>query len=264
MIMGFSADWLALREPSDLAARDPVLLRRAALLAGPRPVVLDLGCGTGATMRAMMPYLHQFSHWRLLDNDPALLRRATAGSEGHSDAIRADLNDVNNLPLDGVQLVTASALLDLVSEDWLKDLAARIETPFYATLSYDGVMSWTPGDPDDATITAAFNIHQTRDKGFGPALGPDAVATAAKIFADAGFTVLRARSPWKVTPEMHRLQRALVEGIAGAAAEAGAAGAQEWGLMRHETAPQTTCWIGHEDLLVTPRSAPRDATHASS
>ncbi|QBF30543.1 class I SAM-dependent methyltransferase [Thalassococcus sp. S3] len=262
--MGFSADWLALREPADLAARDPAMLRRAAEAAGPSPIVLDLGCGTGATMRAMSSHLDQMTRWRLVDNDPDLLRRAAAEPGVQADPVEADLSDISALPLDGVGLVTASALLDLVSEDWLKALAERIEAPFYAALSYDGVMSWDPEDPNDATITAAFNAHQTMDKGFGPALGPHAVSRAAEIFADAGFSVMRAPSPWQLAPEMHFLQRMLTDGISRAAEEAGAAEAEAWGRLRHEAAPETTCWIGHEDFLATPNAAPKDAMHAPS
>ena len=46
--MGFSADWLALREPADHAARDGDLLAAAAQVAG--AVIVDLGCGTGSTL----------------------------------------------------------------------------------------------------------------------------------------------------------------------------------------------------------------------
>ncbi len=51
------------------------------------------------------------------------------------------------LPLDGARLVTASALCDLVSRDWLEALADRLAArgpAFYAALSYDGAMAWTP------------------------------------------------------------------------------------------------------------------------
>src|SRR5262245_16328297 len=49
----FSADWLALREPADKAARSlPLSKRVAERLAGQDPVrVLDLGTGTGANLR---------------------------------------------------------------------------------------------------------------------------------------------------------------------------------------------------------------------
>ncbi|MEL7014205.1 MAG: methyltransferase domain-containing protein, partial [Pseudomonadota bacterium] len=102
--MGFSSDWLALREPADGAARDAALLARAAEAAGPAPVILDLGCGTGSTTRAMADQLPQSTQWRLLDGDAALLDRARhALGEGH-DFILQDLSDVEALPLQDVTL----------------------------------------------------------------------------------------------------------------------------------------------------------------
>ena len=51
---GFDADWLTLRAPADVAARNPQLLSRLAgwAEAKGRLSILDLGCGTGATQRS--------------------------------------------------------------------------------------------------------------------------------------------------------------------------------------------------------------------
>ncbi|MEY4985020.1 MAG: hypothetical protein RIR62_3286, partial [Pseudomonadota bacterium] len=95
--MGFSADWLALREPADHAARDARLLRAAAGVARHRAVVVDLGCGTGSTRRAFGDLLAGAT-WRMVDGDAALLARA--GGEGHC----LDLDRVAELPLKGAGL----------------------------------------------------------------------------------------------------------------------------------------------------------------
>ncbi|SIT07608.1 Methyltransferase domain-containing protein [Roseivivax lentus] len=261
--MGFSADWLALREPADHAARDAALLRRAARAAGPDPVILDLGCGTGSTVRAMAPHLPAGTFWRLVDNDPHLLRRAADCAGGQAETWAMDLGDLEALPLEGVTLVTASALLDLMPEAWLRDLAARVRVPVYAALSYDGDMEWSPADAEDAAVTEAFNRHQRGDKGLGPALGPDAVETAASAFAREGFDVQHASSPWQLGPASAALQAALVEGIAAAAAEAGAASAEAWGAMRVADAARSTCRIGHGDILAMPPGAERNGAHAT-
>jgi SAM-dependent methyltransferase len=260
--MGFSADWLALRDPADRAARDAVLARRAAAAAGPAPVIVDLGCGTGATWRVLSPLLPPGARWRFVDNDPALLKIAAAAAGGGAEAVEADLGDIAALPLEGATLVTASALLDLMPEAWIAGFAARLGVPFYAALSYDGRMDWTPDDPRDAAVTAAFNRHQRTDKGIGPALGPDAGPLSAAILRDAGFDVLTADSPWVLGPDMAALQRELTDGIAAAAAEAGAPEAAAWGLDRRDAAARTTCRIGHVDILALPRPAQTETRHA--
>lgn len=246
--MGFSADWLALREPADHAARDAGLLARAARIARRADVIVDLGCGTGSTRRAFGSAVPAAMQWRMVDGDAALL--ALAGGEGHC----LDLRDLAALPLAGAGLVTASALLDLVSEPWLAGLVARLAAeglPFYAALSYDGVMEWTPAHDADAAVRAAFNRHQGGDKGFGPALGPQAAVRAAAMLREAGFDVALAESPWRLGAVEDPLSRELIAGIGQAA--------REVGLDADEVAAWTAARmtgsggvIGHLDLLALP------------
>ena len=258
--MGFSSDWLALREGADHSARDPALrckaVAEARRIGGAAPVILDLGCGTGSTLRALAPHLPEAS-WRLVDNDPALLERAAASAH-HAVPYRRDLADLDALPLDGVHLVTASALLDLVTGAWLRDLAERLAArriAFYAALTYDGAMSWSPPADDDAAITAAFNRHQRSDKPLGRALGPDGTEAARAQFEARGYGVATAESPWRLGPADTALQGALFAGIAAAAGEAGAEGAPRWLDRRLSARAAATCRIGHLDLLAI---APQD------
>lgn len=250
--MGFSADWLALREPADHAARDAGLLRMAAVAAGTAPVIVDLGCGTGSTRRAFGGMV-EGATWHMVDGDAGLLARA--GAQGHC----LDLNDIAALPLPGATLVTASALLDLVSDLWLDRLVDRLvalKLPFYAALSYDGRMDWTPALPADAAVTAAFNRHQTGDKGFGPALGPRAADHAAARLRAAGYSVEEAVSPWRLGPADASLQQQLLGGIAQAAAEAGCPDAKDWLAARLGMIENGSCRIGHRDLLALPPGVP--------
>ena len=86
-------------------------------------------------------------------------------------------------------LVTASALLDLVSRAWLTDAvracAARGAAVLFA-LSYDGSVRWADEDPDDVLVREALNEHQRREKGLGHALGPDASEVAEALFRAEG------------------------------------------------------------------------------
>ena len=170
-------------------------------------------------------------------------------------SVQGDLGDIDSLPLAGIGLVTASALLDLMSRDWLEALAVRLQAaqiPFYGALNYDGQMHWSPEQPEDAAITAHFNMHQRGDKGTGPALGPDSGAQAKQIFAALGFTVSSADSPWRIGPDQGALHAQLLDGIGAAAGEAGHDSAVAWTAGRHALIATTQAVIGHMDVLVLP------------
>ena len=128
---GFSAEWLALREPYDLAARNPVVLAalQAAFRGQSAISVVDLACGAGATLRAIGERLPPRQNWRLVDNDLGLLAKAAALGRPPLIVVAArtlDLSRDLELALDGpLDLVTASALLDLVPDDWLELLAVE-------------------------------------------------------------------------------------------------------------------------------------------
>src|SRR5262245_36484629 len=75
---GFSADWLTLREPYDLAARSGLVLDAVKACFADRSSLslVDLACGTGSTLRALTKHLPPRQEWRLVDNDLGLLLRA--------------------------------------------------------------------------------------------------------------------------------------------------------------------------------------------
>lgn len=262
---GFSADWLGLREPADTPARDGGLLARlGAHFAGRDSVrVLDLGCGTGANLRATAPALPPGQSWHLIDHDPQLLQVARQQTAKQT-ALRvtfeaADLAaDLERLTAANYDLVTASALFDLVSEAWLERLVAALAaraTPLYTTLIYDGAMSWEPPHPGDAAIVAAFNAHQHGDKGFGPACGPDAARVLGGLLERAGYRVTVASSPWTLGADSAALATAATAGIAEAARETGLVARGDvdgWLAMR---AGIIGCRIGHVDLLALPGQA---------
>jgi len=189
---GFSAEWLTLREPYDLNARNPTVIDAVAAALEPLSSVriVDLASGTGSTIRALSPFLPARQSWKLIDNDLGLLARAAATPRAKQVAattIPLDLNRDLEAALDGpIDLVATSALLDLVSESWLDRLVVEIAARsmlFYAALSYDGRTKLSPPDPLDAAIAAAVNITsaQTRvlDRRSGR-LPPHSLSTASR------------------------------------------------------------------------------------
>ncbi len=274
---GFSPAWLALREPADLQARDAALERTlaAALARSLAPtrrgtVAVDLACGTGANLRRLGPRLPGPQRWRLLDADAGLLTvarercsnlRAADGSAIVVDFQSIDLSRAGlHAVCDGAQLVTASALLDLVSAEWLNNLVgATLATGACAlfALDYDGRRVCEPLAGVDRAAHAAFDAHQHRDKGFGPALGPAAASFAAAAFEAQGYRVQRARSDWVLEPGQAALQRELLHGWAAAAIEHEPDAREQhaaWLQQRlaHVAAGRSRLRVGHEDLLALP------------
>ena len=265
---GFSADWLALREPHDARARNADILAAVATFVKGRPSVrvVDLACGTGSTFRALTWRFPPHQNWRLVDNDVGLLARAAAVARAETVTIAAvprdlsrDLEAVLDGPLD---LVTTSALLDLVSAAWLDRLATEIaarKIPLYAALSYDGRIEITPADTSDAAIIAAVNAHQRTNKGFGPALGPAAAEFAISRFKSLGYSVVHGTSDWVIGPQDRDMQMEIFAGWASAARETGVslADTAAWLTRRRDsvTAGRSSIRVGHVDIFAAPIGA---------
>lgn len=248
--------WLALREGLDHSSRSRPLARSLVerLPAATTLRIVDLASGTGSNIRFLSRELPQPQEWLAVDRDAALLRNVPAGVA----TWRAELGPLDDLAIfSGRQLVTASALLDLVSDAWLATLAGQCRIARAAVLfalTYDGRSACDPVDPEDELVLRLFNQHQRQnDKGFGRAAGPDAVECAARRFADAGYEVRRERSDWNVPPDARELQRLLVEGWAQAASEIAperSAAIEQWLTRRleHVDNGRSRIVVGHEDL----------------
>jgi len=265
-VSGFSPEWLALREPYDVRARNPSVLDAVAMAFRAQAIVaiVDLACGTGATVRAIAPRLPQQQSWRLVDNDLGLLARVGALGEPPHRRVAARVVDLARdleLALEGsLDLITCSALLDLVSGEWLERLvveAAARRLPVYAALSYDGRAALDPSDPFDADMVAAVNRHQRRNKGFGPALGPTAAERAIGRFEGLSYSVVQGRSDWAFEPADGAIQNEILAGWAAAAGELDELPAERiaaWVTRRRElvAAGRAYMRVGHVDFFARP------------
>jgi hypothetical protein len=256
----FSAEWLALREPADHAARSAHLTQAVVDTLGPdsSPQILDLASGTGSNFRYLSSACPR-ARWLLVDRDAELLARVPKAPSVETRQVNLATLDDRSL-FAGRALVTASALLDLVSEAWLGQLAALCAlcgSAVLFALSYDGRIDCSPEDADDAAIVTLVNEHQRTDKGFGPALGPDATACADRCFRNCGYETRRESSDWILTPASHALQRPLIDGWAQAAGELAPAQSdviEAWRRRRqaYVDANQSHIVVGHEDLAAWP------------
>ncbi len=271
----YAPEWLQLREGADAAARaqellDPLRIRLADLPGRSGGVVVhDLGCGTGSMGRWLAPRLDGAQHWILHDRDPYLLHFAAVSSprsaaDGSGVTVETRRGDVARLTPDalaGASLVTASALLDVLTREEIEALAdacAGAGCPALLTLSVAGRVELTPADPLDAEIAEAFNAHQRR----AGLLGPDAVTVAREAFAERGATVRLHASPWRLGADEAALTEQWLRGWVGAAVEQrpelGDRAEQYLGArLAACAAGALRVTVHHTDLLALPR--PRGA-----
>jgi hypothetical protein len=262
---GFSAEWLALREPYDVRARSAAVMEAVVTALADRTSVgiVDLACGTGSNFRALSPRVEARQNWRLVDNDLSLLARVPSSSSPQVTVttVPVDLNRDLEAALDGpLDLITTSALLDLVSEEWLERFAveaAARRLPVYAVLTYDGRVEITPADAADDAVIGAVNVHQRTDKGFGRALGPAAAQAAAEGFERIGYAIVQGAADWIFGPHDREMQLETLSGWAAAAREVGnlpLADVIGWLTRRRElvAAGLSSLRVGHRDLFARP------------
>jgi glycosyltransferase involved in cell wall biosynthesis len=277
------SQWLELREPYDHAARSESLTRAVLdRLPRTRPIrIVDLGTGTGSNVRYLAPRLDAPQEWLLVDGDAGVLAALPSRMRGveqlrpnggstpvddtdttGGDGVRFETREQELGVLDpdvvaGRDLVTASALLDLVSAGWLERLAQRCRAAGAVALfalTYNGRSRCSPTEAADDHVRELLNRHQRRnDKGFGCAAGPDAVECAERAFRAVGYQVRREPSDWHLPEAARELQKELVRGWADAAIELApddAPAINDWLARRiaHIDAGRSRIVVCHEDL----------------
>ncbi|MGE4062128.1 MAG: hypothetical protein AB7E79_02065 [Rhodospirillaceae bacterium] len=277
---GFSPEWLALREPADLAARNRQVLTACGRAFENHETikVCDVGAGTGASVRALAELLPPRQFWTLVDSDEKnlsvsfeqLARWGTdvkaydgglAMRKGDRQIfVRTHICDLAQTPAcwpKGTHLVTASALFDLTSARWLDAFVALLSTQKVALLSmltFDGVITSEPEHPLDQVVAEAFCNHQHRDKGFGPAAGPRAPEVLEAALAAADYEIETGESPWALDRGASALLYATLAGIASAVQEIQTVppeDIEQW--LRSSVINTRLLTIGHRDLFARPK-----------
>ena len=280
---GFSADWLSLRQPADYQARSQDINTRLRdwlqqqsgdEVGQHLPTLVDLGTGLGSNAGYLAKVLDNPQKWLLIDQDTGLLAAATArlaplGLNVETRALQLLPHTFAGLLPANTRLVTASALIDLVSAQWLQALVKEVadeRAALLVVLSYAGRFELSPQHPEDDLLRTLVNQHQHGDKGLGAALGPSATAALTAELQKCGFEVHIAASDWKLgvdlgAGEEHaELARQLMHGWVNAAIQQDpdlSARLRGWldareGQLGTGELRITVC---HEDLLALPPRA---------
>jgi len=213
----FSGQWLELREPADHAARSEALTAALAswltteynTQAAGKPTgdplhLVDIGSGRGSNPGYLIPRLPVPQCWTVIEPDQQLLRLACQRVEAlDAPAVpmmrELTVQNLDEALPDDAALITASALIDLVSEDWLHAFAQAIvgrRAGVLVVLSYSGHFGLSPPHDSDALVQELVNQHQHGDKGSGEALGPDATVVLERLLREAGYSVMVDQSRW--------------------------------------------------------------------
>jgi hypothetical protein len=284
--------WLRLREPADSVARSATLTQAIAeSMPRDTPVsLLDLGTGTGSNVRYLAEHLPAAQRWLAVDRDATLLAelpqrmaswsaargyetmmergRCVVRSQNLDCQVETEQRDLGTLDDErlfaGRHLVTASALLDLVSESWLLALATHCRAAGALALfaiTYNGRFTCAPTEGEDDMVRELMNRHQRSAKGLGgPAAGPGAAMRASQFFAGVGYHIRHEPSDWTLGPAEHGVQRLLIDGWAQAATEISPERAtiiERWHARRlaHIDAGRSRIVVGHDDLAAWPPGA---------
>lgn len=262
-------EWLALREPADATSRSRELVEHLRPPATGRWLIHDLGGGTGAMGRWLAPLLPGPQHWVVHDRDADLLTVAASklpgrAADGAAATVTTRQSDITRLApgdLADATLITASALLDMLTADELAGLvtcSGAVGCPILLAMSVVGRVELTPEDPLDGRVAAAFNAHQRRQTERGALLGPDAFALAVQQFRRLGAEVLVGPSPWRLGASQAELASLWFTGWVRAACEQEADLAAETAAyarrrLRQLAAERLEITVDHADLLVLPQ-----------
>lgn len=281
----FPEAWLQAREAADHRARSVELTQRLEQWAGetfksngPGPVrIVDIGTGRGSNAAYLAPALSLPQSWVLVDQDEGLLaetsRRARQLDVPFETLQRRLMpEDFHGFLSHGTGVVTASALIDLVSEPWLAALVAEValkQAAILVVLSYTGRFELSPAHEDDSLLRELVNQHQHSDKGTGAALGPDAAAVLADKLIRAGYEVQVVDTPWQLNSKDSGLATMLMAGWVSAAIQ-GSPGSGDrlnaWFAARKQqlAASQLKITVSHQDVLGLPPSHSAEKTPKQS
>lgn len=266
-ILLVTPEWLLLREGADARARATGLATAAAERMPHGPLSIhDLGSGTGSMPRWLAPLLPGPQEWTLHDWNPALLAAAAPAldSEGRPIVVSVRVGDLALLDaeqLAGASLVTASALLDVLTRDELEGIVracVAAHAPALFSLSVTGRVRLDPVDPADGVFQEAFNAHQRRAADGRRLLGPDAADLAPTLFEAAGWRIAVSDTPWRLGPADAELIGEWLDGWVEAAVEQRPS-LQEWAeeYLPHRRAQlaagRLSVVVEHRDVLAWPR-----------
>ncbi|TWU46942.1 class I SAM-dependent methyltransferase [Rubripirellula reticaptiva] len=252
-------EWLAIRETMDGRFRSARLAQQFLEHASKSRLIVDLGCGTGSNRRYLCRDCVSGVPWRCIDNDDEVLETATHRSAGRP--IRFEhvelATDLLLIPIGGDVSITASAFLDITSEDWLsRFVKLAAQSPILIAMTASGAPVWDPADDLDVAIGLCLEEHQKSDHGFGPAAGAQAAPFLADKLISRECNVTLEKSDWRLGSQDAEVLAMLVDSVCRrASSKMHREQVEHWASMRQQQIRKGVLklTLPHLDLLSLPR-----------
>ncbi|WP_417544067.1 glycosyltransferase [Marinobacter sp.] len=267
----FAGEWLLAREAADHRARSVGLAQRLSQWIEDtanhqgQVRIVDVGTGRGSNAAYLASALSTPQEWVLVDQDENLLAEAARRVDQFNtpyEIVQRRLmpEDFEGFLPDDTLVVTASALIDLVSEAWLEAFAAEVistQAAILVVLSYTGAFALSPAHEHDSLLQELVNQHQHGDKGTGAALGPEAATVLADKLNSQGYEVKVVETPWHLSNKDATLISMLMEGWVTAAKQQSPGDADQmdaWFAARKQqlAAGELEITVCHQDVLGLP------------
>ncbi len=185
-------------------------------------------------------------HWVMYDRDDELLTLAAADPPDRAsdatpvtmEARRRDITRMELVELAGAALITASALLDVMTAAELERLVAicaGADCPVLIALTVTGRVEITPAEPFDQSVTDAFNAHERRTTSVGKLLRSRRGRRRGRQLHPAGPRSPGPPKPVAARPRSRRTRGRVVHRLAGRGMRAATRSAGPCSVVREAT-----------------------------
>ena len=280
----FSLSWIKSRESYDLVSRSKILTDLYKKNKEVFRNIVDLGGGTGSFLRWCHYKNIEYDKFLITDHDQKLLNRFFIMSKNYfsKENIKLYENNVSSYILErknkqktsiinlrkqeilktmesinNYNLISFSAISDLLSKDYIKKLLNKINRGkyIYFSICFDGRVKWNNSNKYDKYIISMFNKHQLQEKTLGMALGSNSIKIIREMSLKKDYKVTIADSSWVLPSDARDFQMSYLNTIYKPLKKSELVDSdilKEWFIMRSNDIElkKSRVSVGHKDILI--------------
>lgn len=246
---GFNTDWLFERFAFDSKARNKTVEAACLDFLSSRSTlnIVDVGSGSGSSCLYLMQKIKQDQNWTFVELNAELAKASleriasfaqtqnwTADSHDnslfiHTPEKKVQIEVINKsfleldkiVDLENVDLVTAAAVFDLLTEQMLTaflELLNNQEVALLSTINYSG-MRFATESKADYLYADLYSQHMQREQPFGRTVGADCHNVMEDFFRKKHVQVISGESNWEIGNEDKKMHAFLLDYMSNAVPE---------------------------------------------